>query len=151
MQLTNTQIDHVKNITANWTEMANVLQDENLLIYISCGNVTSNEIYYHKFSIKCCYQKYKKRYIKKLKEKDKDDEKTSLERWFKIHSLNKVIHHIKQMANKNSGCIFEVKQLENTYIEILKSYGYLIESHVSRFGEMSAKNSRCIFNQQQML
>ena len=32
MQLTNTQIDHVKNITANWTEMANVLQDENLLI-----------------------------------------------------------------------------------------------------------------------
>ena len=49
--------------------------------------------------------------LKKLKEKDKDDEKTSTERWFKIHSLNKVIHYIKQMENKNPGHIFEVKQL----------------------------------------
>ena len=29
-----------------------------------------------------------------------------------------------------------MRQLENTYIEILKSYGYFIESHVSRFGDM---------------
>ena len=32
-----TQIDHVKNMTANWIEMAKVLQDENLLIQISHG------------------------------------------------------------------------------------------------------------------
>ena len=74
--------------------------------------------------------------LKKLKEKDKDDEKTSVEKWFKINSLNKVIDHIKQMVNKNSGHIFELKQLENTYIETLKSQGYFIESHVSRFGDM---------------
>ena len=115
--------------------MAKVLQDENLLIQISHEYVASNKMYYHKSSIKCCYQKYRKRYIKKLKGKDKDDEKTSIERWFKIHSLNKVIHYIKQTENENLGRIFEVKQLENTYIEILKSYGYFIESHVSRFGE----------------
>ena len=29
-----------------------------------------------------------------------------------------------------------MKLLENTYIEILKSYGYFIESQVSRFGDM---------------
>ena len=59
-----------------------------------------------------------------------------MERWFKIHSLNKVIHYIKETENKNPGHIFEVKQLENTYIEILKSYGYFIENPVSRFGDM---------------
>ena len=31
---------------------------------------------------------------------------------------------------------FWSEQLSNTYIEILKSYGYFIESHVSRFGDM---------------
>ena len=133
---TKTQIDHVKSMTVNWIEMAKVLQDENLLIQIFHGGVASNKMYYHKSSIKCCYQKYRKRYIKKLNEKDKDDENTSVERWFKITSLNKVIHHIKQTENETTGRIFEVRQLENTYIEILKSYGYFIESHVSRFGDM---------------
>ena len=54
--------------------------------------------------------------LKELKEKDKDDEKTSVERWFKIHSLKKVIHYIKQTENENPGRIFEVNQLENAYI-----------------------------------
>ena len=124
-------------MTVNWIEMAKILQDENLLIQIYQGVVASNEMYYQKSSIKCCYQKYRKRYIKTLKEKEKGDEKTSVQRWFKIHSLNKVIHHRKQTENENTGRIFEVKQLENTYTEILKSYGYFIESHVSRFGDMS--------------
>ena len=53
--------------------------------------------------------KYRKRYIKKPKEKNKNDEKISVQRWFKIHSLNKVIHHIKQTANKNPDRIFGVK------------------------------------------
>ena len=53
---TKTEINHVKNMTANWIEMAKVLQDENLLIEIAHGDVASNEI-------KCCYQKYRKRYI----------------------------------------------------------------------------------------
>ena len=57
---TKTQIDHVKNMTADWTETGNVLQDENLLIRISHEDVASNEMYYHKYSIKCCYQKFRK-------------------------------------------------------------------------------------------
>ena len=86
-----------------------------------------------------------------------------MERWFKVHSLNKVINHIKRTENENPGRIFEVRQLENTYIEILKSYGYFIESHISRSGDMlkerlpekrvakCRQNSRCVLNQQQML
>ena len=42
----------------------------------------------------------------------------------------------KQRENGNPGRIFEVKQLENTYVEISKSNGYFIESHISRFGDM---------------
>ena len=57
---TKTQIDHVKNMTANWIEMAKIFQDENLLIQISHGDVAPNKMYYHKFSIECCYQKYRK-------------------------------------------------------------------------------------------
>ena len=106
------------------------------MIQISHGDVASNEMYYHKSNIKFCYKKYRKRHIKKLKEKDNDDEKISAEIWFKIHSLNKVIYHINQTENENPGCISEVKQLENTYVEILKSYGYFIESHVSRSADM---------------
>ena len=56
---TKTQINHVKNMTANWIEMAKVLEDENLLIQLSHGDVASNEMFYHKSNIKCCYQKYR--------------------------------------------------------------------------------------------
>ena len=124
---TKTQIDHVKNMTANWFEMAKVLQDENLLVQISHGDVALNKMCYHKSSIKRCNQKYRKRCIKKRKEKGKIDKKTSVKRWFKIRLLNKSIHHIKQTENENPGLIFEVKQLESTYIEILKSYEYLLK------------------------
>ena len=34
-------------------------------------------------------------------------------------SLNKVIHHMQQTENQNPDRIYEVRQLENTYVEIL--------------------------------
>ena len=71
---TKTQINHVKNMTANWIEMAKVLEDESLLIQLSHGDVASNEMFYHKFNFKCCYQKYRKQYFQKLKEKNIDEE-----------------------------------------------------------------------------
>ena len=45
---TKTQIDHVKSMTANWIEKAKVLQDENLLVQLSQGDVASNEMFYHR-------------------------------------------------------------------------------------------------------
>ena len=105
-------------MTANWIEMETVLEDENLLIQLSHGNVASNEMFYHKPKLKCFYQKYRKQYFKKLKEKNIDEENKSLEKWYKIHSLNKVIHNMKQTENKYPGHVFEVKQLENKYLGI---------------------------------
>ena len=66
-----------------------------------------------------------------MKDKDSKSEERSTERWFKIHCLNKVIHYIKQTENEKLGRIFEVKHLQAIYIEILQSYGYSTESHVS--------------------
>ena len=40
--------------------METVLEDENLLIQLSHGNVASNEMFYHKPKLKCFYQKYRK-------------------------------------------------------------------------------------------
>ena len=37
----------------------------------------------------------------KKNNEEKDDEKASVQKWFKIHSLNKVIHHIKQTEQKS--------------------------------------------------
>ena len=44
---TKTQIDRMKNMTANWIEMAKVLQDKHLLVQLSQGDVASNEMFYH--------------------------------------------------------------------------------------------------------
>ena len=111
--------------------MTKVLQDENLLVQLSQGDVASNEMFYHKSKTKRCYQRYRKQYIKVLKDKDGKSEEHSTERWFKIHCLNKVIHYIKQTENENLGRIFEVKHVEAIYIEISQSYGYSTGNHVS--------------------
>ena len=68
---TKTQIDHVKNMTVNWIEMAKALQDENLLIQISHGDVALSKMCYHKFSIKRCNQIYRKHILKNSKKKTK--------------------------------------------------------------------------------
>ena len=118
-------------MTANWMEIAKVLQGGNLVAQLSQGDVASKEVLYHKSKLKCCYQRYGKRYINALKDEDGKSEERSKERWFKIHCLNKVIHYIRQTENENLGCIFEVKHLGAIHIEILQSYGYSTESHVS--------------------
>ena len=81
------------------------------MIQISHGYVASNEMIIINPVLNNNSKNKENDTLKKLKEKDKDDEKTSTERSFKIHSLNKVIHYIKQMENENPGHIFEVKQL----------------------------------------
>ena len=75
-----------------------------------------------------------------LKDRDGKSEERSTERWFKIHCLNKVIHYIKQTENENPGRVFEIKHVQAIYIEILQSYGYSTESHVSRLADMLKEN-----------
>ena len=108
---TKTQIDHVKNMTVNWIEMAKVYWFKFLMgMLLQTGCIIINPV------LNVAIKYIENDILKELKEKDKDDEKTSVERWFKVHSLKKVIHYIKQTENENPGRIFEVNQLENAYI-----------------------------------
>ena len=129
-----TAINHVNHLTDTWLEMAKCLGDENLLRLLSHGDVASNELFYYKATIKCCYQKYRKKYLKKIAERNSDRVHFTME-WFKVDSMNKVIFYIKEKEIENPGTIFEVKELENMYIGLLKSRDICAESHVSRFAK----------------
>ena len=58
-----------------------------------------NELFYHKPNVKCCYQKYKKTCLKRLKEIKSNNEQNS-EGWFKTYSLNKIIYFTNQKEMK---------------------------------------------------
>ena len=51
---------HVGKLTENWDEMATLLKHGQLLQALSCCTIASNELFYHKSNIKCCYQKFRK-------------------------------------------------------------------------------------------
>ena len=110
---------HVKTLTETWIEMTKCLEDEYLLVMLAHGDIASNELFYHKPNVKCCYQKYRKRYLKRLKEIKFNNDQNS-EDWLKIYSLNKTIYFIKHKENEIPGTVFEVKLLENIYIDILR-------------------------------
>ena len=62
---TKTVATHVKKLTETWIEMAKCLEEEYLLVILAHGDIASNELFYHKPIVKCCYQKYRKRYLKR--------------------------------------------------------------------------------------
>ena len=48
-------VDHVSNLTEKWKTMAAKLEYSELLSRLSFGDIVSNELYYHKSTIKNCY------------------------------------------------------------------------------------------------
>ena len=114
--------------------MATLLENDELLQDISRGDIASNEMFYHKSSIKCCYQKFRKKYILKL---NSQSTKVNLEEeWIKSAAFNKVCYHITCHENENPGTVFLAKELEELYREPLGSFGIInTSSHVSRFVE----------------
>ena len=70
----------------------------------------------------------KKTIIKSNNEQNSED-------WLKIYSLNKTIYFIKHKENENPGTVFEVKLLENIYIDIYFP-NICVESHVTRFSKI---------------
>ena len=54
--------------------------------------------------------------------------------------MNKSIYFIKHKENENPGTVFEVKLLENIYIDLLKFHIICVESHVTRFSKILKEN-----------
>lgn len=129
---TETVVTHVKKLTETWTEMASCFEDEYLLVILAYGDTTLNELFYQKSNVKCCYQKCRKRYLKRLNEIKSNYEQNS-EGWLKTYSWNKIIYFMKYKENKNPGIVFEVKLLKKNYKIFHNIY---VESHVTRFSKV---------------
>ena len=118
--------------TKKWIEMAKFIGNDDILRLLSSGDVNTNELFYHKQKIKCCYQRFRKAYISKVNKVElvSDDSE-----WHKASSLNKIIYYMKEQDIENPGIIFEVKSLEKMYIELLSHHGIEQNSHVTRFAD----------------
>ena len=112
--------------------MVTLLENDELLQDLSRGDIASNAMFYHKSSIKCCYQKFRNKYILKL-----NSENTKVnpeEEWIKSAAFNKVCYYITCHENENPGAVFLAKELEELYRQLLGNFGIINTSaHVSRF------------------
>ena len=109
--------------------MASFLGDSNLLISLSGGDVASNELYYHKK----CYVSFRDKYnSKKAKENSGRNSSDSV---LQAVSQAKVIEFMYQTESECPGTMFQVKSLEEKYINLLKCHNIQCESNVTRFAD----------------
>ena len=128
-------IIHVDCLTEKWKTMATKIGDDCLLRILSCGDVTANEIYYHKKNIKPCLSTFHNKY--KAACKDTQDHNSNYDvEWLKVSVLDKVYFHMCEMEQQVPSTVFEVKDLERMYIDLLQCHDIIVFSHVSRFAEL---------------
>ena len=126
---------HVSELSKTWVKMAKVLERDELLQDLARSDIASNELYYHKSTIRCCYQNFRYQYNAKINSGTM--RKVNIEEeWIKCSSFNKVCHSLICRENENPGTVFLVKELEDLYHEILRNFKIVNNvSHVSRFAD----------------
>ena len=77
-------------------------------------------------------------YLQKVKDSSSGEQND--DEWHEITSFNKVKYFIINKENEEPGSIFEVKELEDMYIDLLQGNGITVKSHVSRFAEKLKSN-----------
>ena len=132
---TKADADHVIKLTQKWREMAKVVENDDLLKSLSVGDVTANEVYYHKPNIKPCLQKFKNEYDQRLNANIKRDDRHNLP-WIKAYTLSKVFDYMCEKEIDEPSSMFQVKSLENMYIETLSGYNIHYSSLVSNFAKL---------------
>ena len=101
-----------------------------VLSHLSSGDVTTNELFYHKN----CLVNFNNQYQSEMnKEKNMNNStQTTYAELQKELRINQVIFHI--MARYNCGeTSFLISELENKYLEMLEHDGISQSSHSSRF------------------
>ena len=124
---------HVDDLTEKWKRMAALNNNQDLLRKLSFGDVTSNELFYHRD----CYQDFRNIYRREEKKQMELDCSTleNVEKWTKAISLSKIVGYIYETERDAHGNIFNAKSLETLYIDLLKCHGIQAASHVTRFAE----------------
>ena len=99
-----TNSEHVRVLPEKWREMALNVNNQMLFNRVACGDVVSNELFYHS----SCYKSLEYENYRILKENDDNDS----ESWAKAFALNKVVTYLYQENEKSPGRIFSVNILE---------------------------------------
>ena len=130
-----TNIIHVESLTQKWKTMATMIGDDHLLRILSSGDVAANEIYYHKQNIKPCLLTFHNKYKAACKDTQDPNSNYDVE-WLKVSALDKVYFHMCEMEQQAPSTVFELKDLERMYIDLLQCHDIIVSSHVSCFSEL---------------
>ena len=106
-------INHLSNLTEKWKTMAAKLGYREPLSQLSSGDIVSNELYYHKSTIKNCYVQFCNEYKRASKTSDEDEANN---KWLKALALNKIIYYVTETGKSNNVNSFKVKVIQKKCI-----------------------------------
>ena len=121
---------HVSQFTETLWTKALKLNETQVLTAISTGDVTANEIYYHKK----CLTWFDSKYSAAIKQETATPDNPS-ENFFEELNFWKIIHFVKEQCNMHEKFSFVVAELQSMYNELLKSDKIRVSPHISRFTE----------------
>ena len=129
-----TKLNHLKNLTAKWIEIATKLNHQPVLRLLSSGDVASNELYYHDK----CYDTIRCQYSKFIK--SKSDESSNMRGTeCKQIALKKVIFYLKDGERSNPENLYPLMELETMYSDLLKSDNIHHNNHTTTFADVLVK------------
>ena len=125
-----TDKSHVAKLTKQLIAYALKLNKSHIVETLSSGDVTSNEIWYHKW----CYHRFINEYDAAIKLEAKDTESKNDEEFYKAISFRKIVNFIQEQRTLNDVMAFTVRELETMYEDLLQNKNIPYTSHSSRFG-----------------
>ena len=127
-------MNHVKDLTAEWIEMAAKLNHELVLRLLSSSDVASNQLYYHDK----CYDIIRYQYSKFTK--SESDESSSMhDTECKQIALKKFIFYLKDSKMSNPGNLYPVMEFETIYSDLLKYDNIHHNNHTTTFADLLVK------------
>ena len=122
----NVNAKHNKEVTENWKSMALKVGNETLLNHLSTGDASSNELYYHAE----CNKSFWNQCIKIDKENSSHDIEM---KWRRAQAYESIVSFVLEQEAIEPGSTFVVKDLNELYIENLKSFGIEEKAQSTRF------------------
>ena len=93
-----------------------------LMRFITTRKISNRVSTFHKYKAAC---------------KDTQDHNSNYDvEWLKVSVLDKVYFYMCEMEQQAPSTVFEVKDLERMYIDLLQCHDIIVSSHVSRFSEL---------------
>ena len=124
---------HVHEFTEKIKNQDIKLGETQILARVSTGDVTTNEIFYHKTCLTNFNNQYRSALFKEHKLLYLDNNLN--EEFRKAFAFNKIVSFIYEQRNIQADFLFEVISLENMYRELPQYDNIIYTSHVSRFTE----------------